>query len=229
MPARIIPVAGVSAAALVAAATFASTAGAQEHHVTSSSQSSVSSLVKFHPSALSTCYKQLANDNGTGIVSQNFTANAEASYDSRGADDFKLKSACQVKRVDVAGRYFKGNGLADSENVIFYRNYKGKPGGVISSQQNLAGVDDGTGNLKITLNSPVGLKSRRYWVSVQVNMDFGAGGEWGWLTNNTRNGNPAVWRNQGDGFGTGCINFTKLRKCISNHEGPDFVFALSGS
>jgi hypothetical protein len=228
MRSRILPAVGVSALALVAASAFAPTASAGNSHVSPVHTTGASSLVTFHPTSLTSCYKQLDNDNGVGIASQNFEAGMD-SYDSRGADDFRLKAACQVKRVDVAGVYSSGVGLARSENVTFYRNNAGLPGGVISNQQSLVGVDDGVGNFKIKLTTAVGLKARTYWVSVQANLDFSAGGLWNWYTNNTKRGNAAAWRQKGDGFGSGCTKWKRLLACIQAGEGPDFAFALSGS
>ena len=84
------------------------------------------------------------------------------------------------------------------------------------------GIDNGTGSFVIQLASAVTLREgRQYWVSVQVNMDFGVGGEWGWETRNTKNGRPAAWRNPGDGFGTGCTTYAVESVCIGG--GPDHM------
>lgn len=177
---------------------------------------------------LGTCYQQLDDDNGTGVVSQNFESKYDQ-YDSRGADDFYLSSSCQVRRVDVAGEYAGGSGPAKSANVTFYRDFNGAPGGVISNQPNLSVIGDGTGSFKITLDTGVGLTQGRYFVSVQINLNYDRGGEWLWRTNNYKRGFAAYWRDQGDGFGTGCVHYTKLSKCISGGQGPDFAFALAGN
>jgi hypothetical protein len=192
------------------------------------SHTGASHVATFQPTRLSTCFDQSDSDNGNGIVSQNFEA-ANDAFDSRGADDFKLKRTCQVKMVMISGQYFNGTGLAQSENVTFYRDMAGVPGGVISNQKNLAGEDDGLGNFTIALDSPVGLRAGKYWVSVQVNMDFGQGGEWGWNLNNKQRGNPGVWRNKDDGFATGCIHYTAVPRCIDGVDGTDFAFMLHGS
>jgi hypothetical protein len=226
MRSRVTAVAGVSVAALAIAACFAP--GASANRAPSASHVSTSHGATFQPTKLGTCIDQSDNDNGVGIVSQNFEA-ANDAFDSRGADDFKLKKTCQVKMVMVYGTYFNGTGPAASENVTFYRDMAGVPGGVISNQKNLTGEDDGLGNFTIDLKSPVGLRAGKYWVSVQINMDFGVGGEWGWNTNNKQRGNPGVWRNKGDGFATGCIHYTALTTCIDAGEGPDWAYMLHGS
>src|SRR5262245_11329745 len=59
-----------------------------------------------------TIYGQRDNDNGVGIVSQNFTdaGGVNDAFDSQGADDFKIKNKGVVKEVDVDGIYFNGIG-----------------------------------------------------------------------------------------------------------------------
>ena len=70
-------------------------------------------------------------------------------------------------------------------------------------------------------------KPGTYWVSVQANMDFALGGEWGWETSTVTNGSPAAWQNPGDGFGTGCTSWGVEIVCVPV-GGPDKMFALKG-
>ena len=227
MTIRTLSVAGLSVAALAVAGAVAPAASAGRSPVTPSASGGAQASTA-SPTKLSTCVDQSDNDNGVGVVSQDFEATYDV-YDSRGADDFKLKKTCQIKMVMVEGQYFNGSGPATSENVTFYRDMAGVPGGVISNQMGLMGADDGAGNFTIMLSSPVGLRAGTYWMSVQVNMDFDQGGEWGWNTNTRQRGNPAVWRNKGDGFGTGCVHYTNLAQCIEAGQGPDDSFMLHGS
>src|SRR6476620_11204333 len=60
-------------------------------------------------------YTQRDNDNGIGIVSQNFESTFNG-YDSQGADDFNVKKKAKVAQVDADGVYFNGAGPADSYN-----------------------------------------------------------------------------------------------------------------
>lgn len=71
------------------------------------------------------------------------------------------------------------------------------------------------------------LRRGTYWVSVQANLDFATGGEWGWNTNNTVQKKGAKWQNPGDGFGTGCTTYKNLLTCIPAGEGGDFSFSIS--
>src|SRR5262245_60984616 len=68
-------------------------------------------------------YNQNDDDNGVGIVSQNFETSLDA-YDAQAADDFVVPDghSWQVKEVDVTGVYFNGPGPAVSENVTFYKS-----------------------------------------------------------------------------------------------------------
>lgn len=178
------------------------------------------------PPDIGQCYNQ-SNNNGVGIVSQNFESGLDA-LDSRGAVDFRLGSSCRVQRLIVIGEYFNGSGPADSVNVTFYRNFDGLPGGVISNQEGLSYDDEGSGLFAIDLATTVGLQAKRYWVSVQFNVNVVGGGEWDWITTTNQVGYQSAWRNVGNGYGTGCVHYTALRSCLPNGEGPDFTVVVEG-
>jgi hypothetical protein len=175
-----------------------------------------------------TIYGQRDNDNGIGIVSQNFEATFDA-YDAQGADNFKIKTKAILKQVQVDGVYFNGPGPADSVHVTIYKNASGHPGAVVKDVPSATYVDTtgtGTFNVKVPRTT---LRKGAYWVSVYVNMAFSAGGEWGWNTNNTQRGAASQWQNPGNGFSTGCTTYTTTTVCIPSGEGPDFSFALVGT
>lgn len=224
---RITSLACLAIVALAAATAVAPVANATRSAI-SPAHASSASVTHVWPTKLRTCVDQSDDDTSNGIVSQNFERSFDT-FDSRGADDFTLAKTCHIKLVMVDGQYFAGSGPASSENVTFYRNMGGAVGGVISNQVNLKGEDDGAGNFTIMLNSSVGLRPGTYWVSVQANLNFGTGGQWGWNTNSTQRGKPDVWRNKLDGFGFGCVRYTVTSACISNGQGPDFSFLLQGS
>jgi hypothetical protein len=172
-------------------------------------------------------YDQSANDSGIGIVSQNFEASFDV-YDAQAADDFTVPSGktWKVTEVDALGVYFNGSGPAASEHVTIYKNKGGKPGAVVADYPALTGTDN-FGSFAIKLPKALKLKNGTYWVSVQANMDFGAGGEWGWENQTTVEGKAAVWQNPGDGFGTGCTSYTTESVCIPDGQG-DHMFILKG-
>ena len=176
--------------------------------------------------ALSTLYDQTSNDSGIGIVSQNFESSFDQ-YDAQAADDFTVPGGSKwvVKEIDVNGVYFNGSGPAVSENVTFYKDKNGKPGKIVDSFTSAG--SDSFGSFVITPANPVKLKAGTYWMSVQVNLDFGAGGEWGWENQSTAEGTAAKWKNAGDGFATGCVTYTQENTCIPDGQG-DHMFVLKG-
>ena len=94
----------------------------------------------------------------------------------------------------------------------------------------IAGTDNGTGSFNIMLPKTKlkgGTSGTQYWVSVQANMDFEVGGEWGWENQTTVVGTAAVWENPGNGFATGCTTYTTETTCIPDGQG-DHMFAIKG-
>lgn len=183
----------------------------------------------------SVLYVNGTDASGVGIVSQRFES-AFNIYDSSGADDFTVPAGktWTITEVDAPGAYFNGAGLAASENVVIWtnRSVKGLPGHRVATIKNVKGADDGLGNFTITLPTPVVLTAGVYWLEVQANLAFSAGGEWGWETTATSSGqpSPAAWRNPKGGFGSPCPRFANMQNCIGQSgEGPDFIFTLKGS
>jgi hypothetical protein len=224
MRSRILPVAGISAAALACAMAFAPMAGAAGHSVGAAHKTPVNQLVH-HARTAAACYAQHDNDNGIGIVSQNFEPSLDA-FDAQGADTVKLSAKCKLKTVNADGVYFNGSGPADSFNVTFYKG-KATPGATTKSCANASYTDSGFGSPVISCTAKLTKKTAK-WVSVQANMNFSGGGEWGWNTNNTIRGKASQWENPGDGFGTGCTTYTTTTTCIPSGEGGDFAFGLNG-
>lgn len=172
-------------------------------------------------------YSQNDNDTGVGVVSQNFEPDFDV-YDSQLADDFVVPDRgqpWQVTGITVTGVYFNGSGPAASENVTFYRDANGVPG-VVKNTQTVVGADT-NGSFTIPLDK-FALPAGHYWVSVQANMDFSSGGEWGWETRSVQSGNAAVFQNPADGFGTGCTSWASVAACVDAGSGPDLMFSLSG-
>ena len=197
--------------------------------------SSAGSHAKAHPfisasPSLVTLYDQNGNDGGTGVSSQNFETTYDA-YDDQGADDFTVPAGhtWNIKEVDVTGVYYNGSGPARSENVFFYKDKGGLPGRLKAECDGVVGKDNGTGSFVIKFKDTctVKLKEGTYWVSVQANMDFGVGGQWGWEVNSVQNQNLSAWQNYGPGNGFAvCPTWGTTEACIG--FGPDFMFALKG-
>ncbi len=179
--------------------------------------------------ALTVLYDQNSDSQGYADISQNFESSYDV-YDAQGSDDFTVPSGSTwtVKEVDVTGLYFNGFGLATSEHVAFYKASKKGPKKLVA-EFDVAGDDDGIGNFVITLpGKGAKLKSGHYYVSVVANMDFAAGGEWGWATRVTKVGDSAKWQNPGNGFSTGCTKWKDEQTCLGGVGGPDHMFTLRG-
>jgi hypothetical protein len=220
MRSRAIPAVGLSVAALALTTAFAGTATASSSAPSAVGHGTLTASV----SADKTCFASGTTDSGVGIVSQNFEASFDA-YDNQGAADFKVKKKCAIKTVSAAGIYFNGSGPARDENVTIYKDKKGKPGKVVTSQT-VAGSDSG-GSFTIPIKKTK-LKKGTYWVSVQANLDFSVGGEWGWETTLDQSGKGDMWKNPGDGFATGCTNYGDMVSCLgAQGQGPDFMVTLS--
>ena len=174
-------------------------------------------------------YDQTDNPGTASSVSQDFEASFDA-YDNQAGDDFVIPASdgsWTIDEVYATGVYFNGTGPAPAVNVFFYQDAAGLPGAQVYSALGLVPTDV-AGTYTIALTTPAVLPSGAYWVSVQAVMDFSVGGEWGWTGRTVTSNNPATWRNPGDGFGSGCINWTNLVTCIPSSS-PDLLFRLSGT
>lgn len=201
---------------------------AADAHTISPSQraEAAARLNQGHGGGTGTCFSNLGDVSQVGIVSQNFGPD-KSTLDSQGADDFTLRTKCRVSTVGIDSMVF--DGVATSFTVTFYKDKHGLPGKVVA-----AATSDQVGgcppqaacDTAITLPSAVTLKKGVGWVSVQANLDFGEG-NFVWLTGLSQRGQPAVWENPGDGWGTGCTTWASLQSCWgSQSPGPDFEFAL---
>jgi len=183
-------------------------------------------------------YNQYNYAGTNNASSQNFEPALDA-YDDEVADDFVNPGpdTWSVISVEVDGRYFNGNpppgGPAVSVNVTFYNNSGGIPGSVLASRpaQAYTGPSGGQGDFFITLSTPVSVPPGTYWLSVQVNMDYGAPtlGRWGWTDRSVQTGNAAKWRNPGGGYSGGCTNWGNRYSCtLSGDTERDQAFRLLG-
>jgi hypothetical protein len=182
-------------------------------------------------------FDQTAGTTGVGIVSQDFETPFDA-YDAQGALDFVVPGG-QTWSIDSAfipGVYFNGFGPTPQFHFQFFNNGASMPGTPIAActYNNLVnGVNftaDAIGNVTITtLPAPCVLGPGTYWVSGISRMDFGAGGEWGWLDAANSQGAVGKWQNPGGGFGTGCNTWGDLQTCIAAGEGPDWSIQLNGT
>jgi len=144
------------------------------------------------------------------------------------ADDFSVPVA-ETWTIDqvVANGFYDGLiNPATSVRVFFYEDDNGQPGSEIISFMGLAPSNDDAGVLTFDLPQTVSLGTGTYWLSVQPEMDFFADGRWFWFQNSEQVGNEAHWRNPGDGYGTGCVDWGTFSDC--GFVNPDSSFQLFG-
>jgi uncharacterized repeat protein (TIGR01451 family) len=176
-------------------------------------------------------YDQTDNPGAQAINSQEFEA-AFTDFNNQGADDFVIPAsdgAWTIDAVFASGFYFNGVGPTPFVNVYFYADNGGLPGTELLAYDGLSTFADVGGALTVDLSAnPAVLSAGTYWVSVQADMDFGVGGQWGWLVRTTQSNNAAAWRNPGNGFATGCIDWANRVACGVGVPDPDQIFQLFG-
>ncbi|MCD4749527.1 MAG: S8 family serine peptidase [Thermoanaerobaculales bacterium] len=179
---------------------------------------------------MSSLYQQAASPSDSGKSCQDFEA-AYNDYDAEGAADFVVPAGGWVlERVDIPGHY-STSGPLDSVDVLVYSNSSGMPDVVVCSNMGVGGANlvDTSGDLQATLPTPCDLSAGTYWLGIQGNMDYGSGGQWYWQQDDIQSTSyEGVWRNPGNGFGTGCTSWTYLTTCGSPADPPDYVFTLWG-
>jgi hypothetical protein len=175
-------------------------------------------------------YEQMANAGPNSLTSQNFETAFDI-YDNQGADDFVVTApGWVIEVVEVLGVYYNGTGPAMSVNVWFYTNSGGFPGTIVEQRMNV--VPSGglaTGSFIIPISPAATLTPGTYWVSVQCNMDFAVGGQWGW-TEQLQSNLESKWQNPGGGFGTPCTTWgLRVTTCgVGAAPYYDFSFRLNG-
>jgi hypothetical protein len=186
---------------------------------------------QWNPADLDVLYEQMANAGTNSNVSQNFEASFDV-YDCQGADDFEVPTGetWSIESIDVLGVYFNGTGPATSFNVYFYNDAAGLPGTEVASALNAAYTDPGgTGSVSVAFSPAIVLTAGSYWVSVQANLDFGVGGEWGW-TEQLQTNLESAFQNPGGGFGVCPAWAYRVTTCaIGTAPYYDNSFRLNGT
>lgn len=175
-------------------------------------------------------YDQMDNATTSLASSQNFEASFDA-YDNQAADDFIIPAGqtWNIDLVEIDGGYWNGTGPAASVNVWFYTPNGTLPGTQVYEALNVVPTGLATGDLAITLSTPATLTEGHYWVSVQANMDFAVGGQFGWAQRTVQSNDPSAWRNPGGGFANPCIDWGATVGACGVGTDPDFAFRLSGT
>lgn len=180
-------------------------------------------------------YSQLDNPAGNGVPDQDFEASFDA-YDSFAADDFVVPGSAvtgwTITSIQTVGT--TGTPGAATVDVTIRQNSVGGgdpdlPGAAVCTYVDVVPVDT-LGSFDITLPTPCILGPGTYWVELQTGQNFGSNGQHFWSNRSTQTGSEAVWRNPGDGFGSGCTTFAPQTSCnVGGGVSPDLLFQISGA
>ncbi|HUP24742.1 MAG TPA: M4 family metallopeptidase [Thermoanaerobaculia bacterium] len=163
-----------------------------------------------------------------GITSQKFEPVNEA-FTNMAAADFSSGSPSRLGGATVPGIYSAGAAAAGRVNVLVTADAGGFPGAELCSYQGLrAGVhfSDTAGTFAIELPSPCCLPAGTHWLGVQADQSAGESGQWFWLQRTVASGAVFAWRNPGDGFATGCVDWSSGPTCLAPDAHPDLRFLL---
>ena len=171
-------------------------------------------------------YDQTTNPGGNGFPAQNFEAAFDV-YDCMGADDFVVPDGVSW---DVQSFYFVSTlstgGPVTSVDVNIHADDAGSPGAVLHSFPGIAASHDGTGvNAVIPTTN---LETGTYWVAFSANMDFGCCGQIFWSNRTAPTGGDSHFINPGNGFGSGCTDWTPTPICGVGGGLSDALFSVSG-
>lgn len=179
-------------------------------------------------------YSQLDSPALNGAPAQDFEASLNA-YDSESADDFVVPggivawSVTRVTNVNTTGT----SGPPATIDVAFYNDNAGLPGSVRCSYAAVTPASYTSTGTTTDLPTPCVLPPGKYWVGLQMNQNWSAApsqGQYFWSNRSTQTNSPGVWRNPGDGFGTGCTSFTAQTTCgVGGGASPDFLFTIEGN
>lgn len=177
-----------------------------------------------------TLYSQLDDPSGQAFTDQSFEA-PYAAYDGTGADDFVVTDALgwDISGVNTPGSQTVAGTNPFFVNQAFYADGGGAPGAVLDNcdfpaNTDFASAGDGDLATNVDCNAPAGLT----WVSQTVREDFNPFGQHFWATRLSALNSPAVWKNPGNGFGSGCIDWAPAN-AVCGAAGADMLFELLGT
>lgn len=176
-------------------------------------------------------YDQTLNPSTFGFSSQDFTdaGGGNDGFDATGADDFIVppEMVWEITGVDVPGFFGAGQpGPVDTVDIVFSSDGGGVPGAAICTYDALVPTSQVAGALVLDLPVPCLVPEGPAWMSVQSALPLAPNGQWFWFLETVQTNESAVWRNPGDGFGSGCTTFMPVAGCGA--QGPDFSFVLRG-
>jgi hypothetical protein len=175
-------------------------------------------------------WSQLDEPTGSAFTDQGFEA-VYAAYDSWGGEDFTVDATSWI----LDSLFTPGSVTVAGSNPFFvshafYRDAGGQPGAPIGgcefpANTNFSSAGDGDFTTDVSgCSAPGGLT----WFSQQIRMDFDPWGQHYWATRNSARSHPGVWKNPGNGFGNGCLDWQPAN-FVCGMTGEDWLFELSGT
>ncbi|MCC6504935.1 MAG: hypothetical protein IT475_05760 [Aquimonas sp.] len=179
-------------------------------------------------------YDQTNNPAANGAPDQDFETSFD-SYDAEGADDFVVtdNSGWTITQVNTVGTTGTPGGASVdltiySDDVVPVEGFN-VPGTPVCTYSGIIPTDT-AGSFQIGLPTACVVGPGTYWVAIQTNQAFASNGQHFWSNRSTQSNSPAVWRNPGDGFGSGCTNWTPMLTCATiGGNQPDFLFQIVGT
>ena len=173
-------------------------------------------------------YDQTDDASGNGAPDQDFeSAFSVASCEA--ADDFEVTDpgGWTILGVNTIGS--NAGVPSDHVNIAFYPDDVGVPYDIpLCEYVGITSYIDDLGSMTITLPTPCKLDPGVYWMSQQVRQDFGTAGQHFFSNRVAQNKMEGVWRNPGNKFGTGCVDWTPNSECGVGGGYPDYLFQIVG-
>jgi cysteine-rich repeat protein len=165
-------------------------------------------------------YSQLSGGDTDGITIWNA---ADDTLDAEAADDVVVPagSTWLVDEVTIGVATFAGP--ATSVDVIIYDDAAGEPGVVVCDYLALVPVET-AGQLDVVLPSSCELTPGTYWVAAIVN----SATQYYYASRAPEVGLDAKWRNPGDGYGSGCTDWSTISACVDGFASDALRFELRG-
>lgn len=182
------------------------------------------------PNGSSTLYDQTDNASLSSTTAQNFSSSYD-SYDNEAADDFVVPAGgWNISALNLATTTQPGFTGATTATVNIYPDAAGVPAVAPSCSYASAPTVVAATTSAITLPTSCSLGAGTYWVGVSFNLNFVPDGQIFWTNRTVGSFSDAVWRNPGDAFGTGCVNWGTLPVCgVGGGADPAYSFQVLGT
>jgi hypothetical protein len=151
---------------------------------------------------------------------------------AQSADDITVPEG-QTWTIDkvLAGGSSTGAIVLNAMHVVIYNDNSGVPGTAVYQSGAIVPAS-GTvlGDVELVLPAPANLGPGKYWVSVYAQSPLNGGGQWFWKTSSTVTGTQAHFKDPGNLFGRGLLNWTPQSTAFAPPVTPplDMLFILLG-